>query len=732
MKWGATLFVLFAFAAGGAFGYLVGDGSGRTELRMEGADVAPAPRAASERRDAPAPSAPPSADTADGSRDASDFPGREVPTGDGTITGTVRDESGQPLARVLVRAWCRTKSRPSTYRRGDGPPDDPDLDAAVRDFVSNWRFQRACRREAETDASGHYEIGGIGDGGWYLNAWLEGYELRHGTSGEIHAGDVVDFTAKALATLPVTVRMPDGRTAASATIEVGQGGRRTSQGWSAERPFVRVEPGTWQVRANGGDESEYRSEEVTVTVEAGVAPESVTLDLADRPGVRGRVIFASAGENASGTVAAVPAGDGGEPDPQILQRSPHRTWFRAGSTFVLRDLTAGRWFVAATTNDGSILASATVEIAEGMVERDLTVPEPEPREYVIVSVEGPDGTLVADATFYASLNLPRDGARSQRYHRLPDGTWRVFNPRPKEGVDTSAGTWTIHVYTQQYGSKVLEYVPRAGARLSCRFEEPAYAEFEVVGADRIGNEGTLQVYLRSMPDENGRTDTAGGFRPIEGGKTSIGPVVPGEYDAVLSLRDRRGSMTSLATTRIRLVAGHGKQTLTVPPLYSLTVLLPDSSGRARGTISLRDASAGERFYQSAEAEDGKIHFENVPAGDYRVWVSGAASGQMDVTVPASAVVEFRPIVVNAYLVHVTAADGALAQAGFREGDLLVGIDGKEFENAQQIGALFTLARSQKKTRFTVQRGNRIVEIEVEEPAKVLGGNTGGRLEGTHR
>ena len=81
-------------------------------------------------------------------------------------------------------------------------------------------------------------------------------------------------------------------------------------------------------------------------------------------------------------------------------------------------------------------------------------------------------------------------------------------------------------------------------------------------------------------------------------------------------------------------------------------------------------AALERQHQAMD-KTGKAVFTRIPSGAYelRCWSSG--QGAMKVNIPADSVVKFEPTKVNAMRIDVSDPSGALAQAGFLDGDFLI-------------------------------------------------------------
>jgi hypothetical protein len=102
---------------------------------------------------------------------------------------------------------------------------------------------------------------------------------------------------------------------------------------------------------------------------------------------------------------------------------------------------------------------------------------------------------------------------------------------------------------------------------------------------------------------------------------------------------------------------------------------------------------------------------------------------MEITLPGPSEVRFVAAVRNAMRVRVTQADGLLARVGFRDGDVVIGADGRLFENQMQAGAALIRATSRADVKFIVLRGRArlefvadLRELQKKEGEDALGGD----------
>ncbi len=107
-------------------------------------------------------------------------------------------------------------------------------------------------------------------------------------------------------------------------------------------------------------------------------------------------------------------------------------------------------------------------------------------------------------------------------------------------------------------------------------------------------------------------------------------------------------------------------------------------------------------------------------------MGGDGEGVMTVRVPGPPEVMFTPEPVNAIRVGITDPAGYLGRSGFRDGDLIIALEGTEFEGTRQIQLLFATNESKEQCTFTVLRGGERLEISANmrklRPDAELGGD----------
>jgi len=646
--------------------------------------------------------------------------------GDGTITGTVLTDDGEPLGGAVIRATIyRKSSSKNRHRRGSGPPEDKELEDYVKDMVKRYRAGIESRCEAMTNARGEYTIHGISEDGedkYYLSAYCRGYELQQNPRvREIRAGSTVNFKAKSIHTLVCNVYLPDGTMPEKASIRVYRGSNSSrSYTWYKETPELQLDPGDFQVQATGGEDNIFRSDKVSVSVVKGETPASLELRMNDEPGIRGKVEFPPGEQNLSVYVKYLKIDEGADSSPdRLLREGNSKHVYGYNAKFVFRDLPPGTYLVGVILNNALVLEHKTVVVQKVMESVDFTLPAPDASQFVLVTVLTPAGKPASDVRFSAGYRAENHsssgGTRSQQ---MPDGAWRVFHYPIKKEDEKPGGIHWLTARSQKYGSRKEEYNAGNTRTLKIQFEEPAHLTVTVAGYRGSGMEGKLTLSVKpAAKDGNRRGPTSYYGRQRTGldseGTQKFGPLSPGEYDIHVSVKtDRYRSSTAQIVTTV-LKAGDNSETVTLPKLHSLTVIV--DAGQEGTSFRLNSRNSSGYYYNSStqKAKDGRVVFKNLVAGDYTLQAWGKTSGQMQVSIPSQQTIRFEAMVFNAYRVRVNDANGTFVKAGLQEGDLLIGIDGEEFTNERTMGAMMTLARERKNVSLMILRGSRRMTVAVD-------------------
>jgi hypothetical protein len=218
---------------------------------------------------------------------------------------------------------------------------------------------------------------------------------------------------------------------------------------------------------------------------------------------------------------------------------------------------------------------------------------------------------------------------------------------------------------------------------------------------------------------------------------SFGPLAPGSYVITVSLKRRQWRTVPIATHEIVVKSGPNSQSVPLPALYTLTVTVDGAKDGATLRLSPTNRSGAGRYFSSPQekVKDGRVVFEDLPAGEYRITASGdGLKGKMTVTLPGRTAVRFvAERTYPAYLVRIRNPEGLFARAGLASGDYVIGINGQDFEDTKQMSALLSAAQKMKSCALTVLRGSSRRVVELDLSATGLGNEAaGGRMYPTTR
>ncbi|MBL4770712.1 MAG: hypothetical protein JKY61_06135 [Planctomycetes bacterium] len=662
-----------------------------------------------------------------------------VEEGQGTVFGRIVDEAGQAMAGAVVRLRGRPGRIPSSSPSniGQGAPERDSLKETVRKAAQSYHDQRARRREVTTDAHGQYRFEGLLDQAWTGYAYLEGFVLNaDSSSSSVRIGSELNFTAALVQEVPVAILMPDGVAAERAFVVVtALGGRNRDRiyDWSSNEAFMRLVPGRYKVRAlshgtENLDQSELASSTEKVTLEVGVAPEALTLELAPRLGISGYIRASTVGSNqGSYRVRLLALAKDQEVDLELLARSDEDSRARPGRLFAFTDLEPGRYVVGVSRAWGAPIAvHEVVELSDASAEVLLELPEQDLSQILRVVVTEASGEPLDDVNFRIRQKLSTGTSRqSLSGKRDKDGSYLLTIPAQfhegyfEDGKD--GAEYTLTASHDEMGSTET-ILKRGQTDLVVTFVVPGRLTVTIPGYSGSGYEGRVRVTASKM----GEKDLSRSFIRSMKAKISVAGeqvfegLEPGDYIVYLTIsakgnnRFSWGSDDSVNSIEMSVREGENSVQLTIPNLYPLRVHWAD--GKVGKSLHLSIIGAKNQYGgYSGGTLDGDLvaSWEDLPAGDYRVQYYSGMSKIMNVTIPCGEI-DFTPMLINAMSISITALDGNLAKAGFRDGDLVIGADGKEFERQADIMGLSRIMMEPGEiVDCMVQRGNIVLTIQLK-------------------
>jgi len=623
-----------AFAAGLSVGLVMGGGDESRDAGGAATETAAEP----ERETSGTTSAERETDTprrrvGDGSTPIPDSLGaidaEDLTVGDGVISGHVRLEDGTPIPGAMVRTYARP---PSEWKRAERTaPLAERLEKSARQL----RWDDATRREATTASDGSYALSRLVDGEHMVTATASGFSMRRalGSMARVTTGDTVDFVAKPQTTITFRIVGPGGVVPDEAKITFKSGNNSHTRGWRTSQTEHSLAPMNKTLIVTAGEFEELRSEPRPFKIEAGDKDRVVEVELFSRPGVGGRLKFEGPTPQNAARVRIMRIRTGSKPTSAQLLEAEEQAWLHGHNEyrFSFHDLSPGTYALGVGREYDRVDAIEIVEVGDEFARVEIAVPDYDRNACIEILALSPDGVPVTE--FQVTLSWKSEGSSSSRGVNAvvrPDGAiWVPFATQH----DRKSGTHTVKLTSNEWGSIVREFTPRAGTRIDFQFVEPSRSTVVIAGYAGSAIEGRVKVGIRGEGETATRADVS-----VDGmGRAILPPLAPGSYELSLRRKSRFHNGPVLSTVTVNLTSGEREIPVAIPALHSLTVELSGDVGGRRVSIS------GAEHFQSQVVtpdENGRVEFDLLPAGEYTVNIYGGTAGTKKVTIPGTTHVTF--------------------------------------------------------------------------------------------
>jgi hypothetical protein len=560
-----------------------------------------------------------------------------------------------------------------------------------------------------TGEDGACELVGLADLPYSVAAYLEGFSFRGETeTARVQSGAEVRFRAADRARVELTVLLPDGTEPVVALLSVsgkmGTGQRR----WTPGRRDAWVPPDTWTITATAGESNEFRSSPVDVAVPPEGLSDPVTIRLDPRTGIRGRVVLPEGDLGASGKIRAVRLLEGEDADTERLTDPGHGQDVKVarGGSFVVLDLAPGTWVLGLVTGSEAVGRTA-VQVSQGLAECEIVMPDADPEGSVIVTVLDPEGNRDDRVSVVGEMIVGEQRTTGPRGVPLRDGGFRVVHALPREGA-LGEVRYVLVVRSRLYGESRVPYGGPGERHVEVRLEKPASLTVRVTGYTASGHAGHVKLILVPPAGRGGGPYWQTDRPPDEQGVYRLPHVTPGDYRLVVQAMLDKTTRIPAGVHDVMVAPGDNSIEVAMPRLHSLAIV----SGTANARFGLRPPlESGQRWRCAPRSpRGGRVVWEHLPAGEYRIEPQGPARRAIRVSVPGTREVEYDPRPDNCLLVRITDPAGVFARAGLEDGDVIVAIDGTELTDSRQMQALGTLAMKKREAEVTVLRGGRRVEV----------------------
>ncbi len=583
------------------------------------------------------------------------------------ITGTVKDADGNGIPGVRIRGsrtgnGTRTRAPDSL---GRGAPEFS-LESAVQSAADRFAQNRIGMREAVTDASGAYVLERLSDSKYMVSAYLEDYWMKvEGRHRPVFAGTQLDFLAKRVVSVPVSVLMPGGEAASEAVLLCEGEGQRSSRlgpfAWTPAQSSLRLPEGKLELTAVGdvfgqvgygsSSAAALKSDSQDIVVTSAGFSQPLVFQLEGQIGIRGRANAVSAAGVSNMVVYCLRLAADAEVDVDQLSNADRQSSLNVGGEYSFMALTPGRYAVGLARSWGArVEAHRVVELSTEIVRCDLLLPEIDETQYLQVEVFGADGDGLTGASFQFVQKL--DGGSSST------GVWptrsekgRYFLEVPSDARSLyysnkpTKATFTVRVSHDDYGSKSVELQP-GQPEVQVTFAPPAQLVATILGYAKSNIFGRASLSLTKLDDEGNPANSTHYWSRDEVddvGVKDFGNIEPGRHLVTLSVSpegENRWNRTTVSTIEIDLRVGPNEVRVPIPDLYSLPV---DVAGGSGVTLYLTPkVEKGESKIRSSSRatcdDSGRGEFTDLLPGDYSLRVrAGGKSKNIDVTVPSGTV-----------------------------------------------------------------------------------------------
>ena len=286
----------------------------------------------------------------------------ETGAGEGVLSGQVLLPEGTGLAGVVVRAvpsGGEERELPDSDAMGGAAEPMQDIADVLAERARAVARVRSQTFEVRTDAGGAYRMEGVPDGLFELEAFREGYSIRaRRYDSRARPGEALDFLARPVRGVPVSVLMPDGSEAESAELYVAREGSDEADRTFAWEPGreLRLTTGVYEVKAYAGELeldagpevlSMSSPEQQFAVLESG-SSSPLVLELEPRTGLHGRVLQPANDPTSRRQVRVIAQrAELGEPfDPDEVARRAEREVPHTWGRYAILDLEPGRYAVA--------------------------------------------------------------------------------------------------------------------------------------------------------------------------------------------------------------------------------------------------------------------------------------------------------------------------------------------------------------------------------------------------
>ncbi len=638
------------------------------------------------------------------------FPVQE--DGEGAISGTVRTPKGEAVAGA-VACLVALSVESSEKERTSETEESHDLAIRLYRFIENELRYDASRQEVVTDAAGRFEATGLSWEKYDVAVRKKGFEIE---STYAKAGDHIEFIARPLVSIPVEVVLSNGMQPEKAEIEFslhsGDSYPHIQIEWLREYPHIQLPLGTFSIDAQTFFDGElYTCSSRHFVHSPAEQTGPLTLYLTPDFTIKGNVIFPKNEPVNDVDVYCVHLViDTIPPDlvslydlKQVADRKSTDYCSVRDPQFQFDSLEPGIYLLCTGRTKAKVEVFEKVVISDASVEQNLVLPPRPLTDYVRIHVCDPSGRPLLNVDVKAKWKSAEHSFHNYDATLARDNAyWLLLEEMPAERAPESGPEYTIAAESPLYGIKKTVWSPDDPRDIILRYDDPAILDVNLIDYSESTYKGKLSLII--VQEEKEYT-----FSPYEmskNGTITAGPLLPGSCLITLSLEHQE-----IEKLDVDLVPGKNIVDLAIPDLHELTAAYPDAHQRYRAILRSFDNTT---FFKYIFVEKGeKAHFRNVPAGSYKLSMfCGLRTQEMDITVPHPGDVTYAPEKLNAFEVDEFWSP-YFREIGLKEGDYIVGVDGRRFSDVLDFLKLIWAARTRNTATILILRQDKEMTIPVD-------------------
>ncbi len=666
---------------------------------------------------------------------------------DQEIVGELSDPEGNPLSGVRIVASAY--DLPNSLKRLD--PTEVALDSYLEREAMRFEARQRLEREAVTDEAGNFTFSQLFEGRYLIQSQTDQLYIKPSYA---RAGATLKLIAVPGAAIEIELTERGARFQEPVTVilSVFQPEESVASSPKSRRVLIKSNFRESKMRSDqiriGWDSTKRRHIvpldrnrlSVTGDFEAGpieieLNPTGVTrveAEIMRATKLTGRVLYADRTPLRRGWVWLLPA-SGDIPTPEKLVDHPEvkRESANRGRTFEFRALKPGKYWIGFGSDHQKPDRVEPIELV-GLLHRDFFLEREVRDPTLVIEVSSPEQKRLELQFVNLQLLTTPPQWESPEIEFGADRQNLIFVSSDFERALSKAGANTDLKLTYGvtgYGNG--EWQGAANTRsIEIELEAPGYVDVTIEdSAVAPAARPLLTVNARLANSNFGNTNQ---FENTD--KVRIGPLNPGEYliELGMKLKAQHYSEIGIVTERFQVVSGDNSVELIAPPIFPVEITFPEKFAGTSFNLK-RDEKEASGLHDSIPPE-AIVRFPGLPAGRYQLQLmTGMGVELMSFEVIGPTQFEFEAQAVNALEVSIYDDKGTAFQLGFRDGDLVVAIDGVEFENMNELQTQFAMAMSKEEITLGIDRRGRRVSIKIK-PKELMGnqGNLGANLEPAQR